>query len=81
MVLAVMPWNFPFWQVVRFAVPALAAGNTALLKHAPSVTGCALAAEEVFREAAAKAGLPAGLFTTLLRGRGRGRDRHRRPDR
>jgi len=65
-VLAVMPWNFPFWQVVRFAAPAIAAGNAALLKHAPSVTGCALAAEQIFREAAAKVGAPAALFTTLL---------------
>jgi len=65
-VLAVMPWNFPFWQVVRFAAPALAAGNTALLKHAPSVTGCALAAEEVFRAAAAAVGAPEAVFTTLL---------------
>lgn len=65
-VLAVMPWNFPLWQVVRFAAPALAAGNTALLKHAPSVTGCALAAQEVFRAAAATVGAPAALFTTLL---------------
>ena len=65
-VLAVMPWNFPFWQVVRFAAPALAAGNTALLKHAPSVTGCALAAEDVFRAAAASVGAPEAVFTTLL---------------
>jgi succinate-semialdehyde dehydrogenase/glutarate-semialdehyde dehydrogenase len=65
-VLAVMPWNFPFWQVVRFAAPALAAGNTALLKHAPSVTGCALAAQEVFRAAAATVGAPEAVFTTLL---------------
>ena len=65
-VLAVMPWNFPFWQVVRFAAPAVAAGNTALLKHAPSVTGCGLAAEEVFRAAAATVGAPAAVFTTLL---------------
>jgi succinate-semialdehyde dehydrogenase/glutarate-semialdehyde dehydrogenase len=65
-VLAVMPWNFPFWQVVRFAAPAIAAGNAALLKHAPSVTGCALAAEQVFRDAAEKVGAPPALFTTLL---------------
>ncbi|HKJ34487.1 MAG TPA: NAD-dependent succinate-semialdehyde dehydrogenase [Balneolales bacterium] len=69
-VMAIMPWNYPFWQVFRFAAPALMAGNAGVLKHSENVTGCALAIEKIFQDA----GFPENLFRTLLINRDKAKD-------
>ncbi len=74
-VLAIMPWNFPLWQVTRFVAPAVMAGNVGLLKHAPSVPRTALALEDFFR----RAGAPDGVLQTLLVGIDQVPSDHRRP--
>ncbi len=61
-ILAIMPWNFPYWQVFRFAIPNILAGNTGILKHASNVSGCAPAIEKIFTES----NFPAGTFQSLL---------------
>lgn len=69
-VMAIMPWNYPFWQVFRFAAPALMAGNAGVLKHSENVTGCALAIEKIFQDA----GFPENIFRTLLISRDKAKD-------